>query len=241
MTWDLYNFILANSIIIIGTIFQMVSGVSVGIIISPFLAIISYTLVPTSVIMASLSLTILMAIKYRKFVDTKSIYLIALASILGVVATIFIMKFINTSNLDLLFGSLTLLAVAFSLKIKSIKLRGKFAFFTGFISGLMGSLASVGGHLLAILYQNHKIETIKGSLAFIYTIFSSFMLISFYYSDTLHLEHVISSAYMMPGFIIGFLISPFFISRFNSKYAKPVILILASIGGSILILKHFIF
>jgi uncharacterized membrane protein YfcA len=239
MTWDLYNILLVNGIITIASIFQMVSGISIGIIITPFLALISYTLIPTPIIMASLVLTILMAVKYRKYIDTKSVYLLSFASSMGVVATIIILNFINTNNLNLLFGSLTLLAVLFSLKIKNIHLKGKFAFITGFISGCMGSLASVGGQLLSLLYQNHKLNTIKASLAFIYTIFSSFMLITFYYSGNLHYEQVISGLYMMPGFIIGFLISPLFISKFNSKYIKIVILSLSTLGGIILIIKHF--
>ncbi len=239
MSLDLYSLLLANGIIILGSIFQMISGISVGIIIAPFLALISYTLIPAPVMMASLVLTIMMSIKYRKFVDIKSVYMLSLGVSIGVIATIFILKFIDTSNLNLLFGVLTLLAVFISIKIKNIHLRGKFAFSTAIISGIMGSLASVGGQLLSLLYQNHPLNTVKASLSFIYTIFSLFMLITFYYSGNLHQEQIIFGFYMMPGFIIGFLISPFFVSKFNPNYIKITILFLASFGGVMLIIKHF--
>lgn len=239
MSLDLYSLLLANGIIILGSIFQMISGISVGIIIAPFLALISYTLIPAPIMMASLTLTIMMSIKYRKFVDIKSVYMLSLGVSIGVIATIFILKFIDTSNLNLLFGVLTLLAVFISIKIKNIHLRGKFAFSTAIISGIMGSLASVGGQLLSLLYQNHNLNTIKASLSFIYTIFSLFMLITFYYSGNLHQEQIIFGFYMMPGFIIGFLISPFFVSKFNPNYIKITILFLASFGGVMLIVKHF--
>lgn len=240
MELGLYSFLLANGIIILGSIFQMISGVSVGIIISPFLAIISYTLIPAPVMMASLTLTIMMTIKYRKFIDFKSSYILSFAVSLGVIVAILILKVIDTSNLNLLFGILTLFAVFISIKIKNIHLRGKLAFLTAFTSGVMGSLAAVGGQLLSLLYQNHNLRTIKASLSFIYTIFSSFMLIAFYYSDNLHFEQIVYGFYMMPGFIIGFLVSPFFVSKFNPKYIKATILYLASFGGITLILKHFL-
>jgi uncharacterized membrane protein len=61
MEWTISTFLLANFILIVSSILQMATGVSVGLIIVPFLAMISYTLIPVPVIFGSLALTIMMA------------------------------------------------------------------------------------------------------------------------------------------------------------------------------------
>ena len=217
----------------------MLSGVSPGTIISPFLALISYTMVPIPTMIASLTLTVPMFIKYKKSIDIKSIFVILSGSILGILIIIFIMQFILISNINLLLGSLVLLAVFISLIMPNISPRGKLAFLSGIISSIMGGLAGVGGQILALLYQNEKIETIKASLSLIYVIWTIFLLIGFYYSDNLNISQLWLGLYLTPGFILGFFISPLFVSKFNPKYAKPTILWLSAIGGVMLIVKHF--
>lgn len=217
----------------------MISGISVGIIIAPFLALISYTIIPAPIIIASLSLTLPMAWKYRKFVDLKSVAIVSIGSNIGIFIALFCMPFIVAVNLNLIFGFFTLLAVGISVSMPSISPKGKLAFIAGVVSGVLGSLASVGGQILSLLYQNEKLNTIKASLSLIYVIWSIVLLISFYYSDNLSISQLWLSLCLMPGFIIGFFVSPFFASRFHPKYAKTVILSLSTIGGLMLIWKYF--
>ena len=44
MEWTITTFLLANIILIVASILQMATGVSVGMIIVPFLAMISYSI-----------------------------------------------------------------------------------------------------------------------------------------------------------------------------------------------------
>ena len=83
MQWTLETFLLANFILVVGSILQMATGVSVGMIIVPFLAMISYTLVPVPIIFASLTLTIMMAYKGRKHIDLHNAPSIGLGMLWG--------------------------------------------------------------------------------------------------------------------------------------------------------------
>ena len=65
-------------------------------------------------------------------------------------------------------------------------------------------MAAVGGQILALIVQNHALESIKSTLAFLYTIFSIVMLIIFYLFNVFSYSQMISGFYMMPGFILGF-------------------------------------
>jgi len=237
MVWTIETFLFANFIIAISSILQMATGVSVGIIIVPILAMISFSLVPVPVVFASLALTLLMMYKGREHIDFKNSKEVSIGMILGISISVFILDKIHFDYLGLIFGSFILISVFISLRIKELKLGRSLNYSGGLIAGIMGTMAAVGGQVLALIFQNHKIESIKSTLAFLYTIFSIVMLGIFYYFDNFTYSQMISGLYLMPGFIIGFFISPIFSKYFKTEYSKSIILTMATVGAFILIFK----
>ena len=237
MEWTLATFLLANFILIVSSILQMATGVSVGMIIVPFLAMISYTLIPVPIVFASLTLTLTMAYKGREHIDTKNMSQVSLGMLVGTFVAVYLLHTIHFEYLGLIFGAFILLSVVISVKVKSFELNPLVNYAGGFIAGLMGTMAAVGGQILALLFQNHPLESIKSTLAFLYSIFSVVMLLIFYLVGDFSYEQMVSGFYLMPGFIIGFLIAPLFAKYFNPKYSKVVVLGMATFGASMLILK----
>ena len=240
MIWTIETFLLINFIIIISSILQMATGVSVGMIIVPILALFSYTLIPTPIIFASLVLTIMMAFKGREHIDIHNVYQINIGMFLGIFIAIFLLKNIGFQYLGLVFGIFILISVLISLKLKSFKLSPTINYLGGLAAGTMGAMAAVGGQILAMLFQNHPLESIKATLAFLYTLFSIAMLAIFYYFGQFSYEQMISGLYMMPGFLIGFFIAPIFSKYFNEKYSKVVVLSMATLGSINLIYQSLV-
>jgi len=230
-------YILINFILILGSILQMATGVTAGMIIVPFLAMISYTLIPAPIAFASLALTIMMSYKGRKHIDTNNMLQISLGMLAGILLSIFILKNIKFEHLGLVFGIFILISVFISIKIKSFTLNKSINYSGGFVAGVMGSMAAVGGQILALLFQNHPLESLKSTLAFLYTLFSIVMLFVFYIFGEFSGAQFISGIYMMPGFIIGFFLAPVFSKYFNPKYSKIIVLSMAAFGALALIIK----
>ena len=237
MEWTLEIFLLANFILIVSSILQMATGISVGIIIVPFLAMISYSLLPIPVVFASLTLTVMMAYQGREHIDTDNMPQIGFGMLLGMFVAVYILKNIEVQHLGVLFGLLILISVLISIKVKSFKLGRKINCAGGFMAGLIGTLALSGGQILALLFQNHPLSSIKASLAFLYTLFSLAMLLVFYLVGEFSYEELISGFYLMPGFMIGFFVAPMFSKYFNPKYTKIVVLSMAVFGAFLLIVK----
>jgi len=237
MEFSISSFILANSIIITASVLQMATGVSVGMIIVPFLAMISYALIPAPIVLASLVLTSLMAYKGKQHIDTKNLSQIGAGMLLGIFVSIILLVNIAFEHLGLVYGVFILASVLISIKVKRFTLSPSINYIGGFVSGVMGATALSGGHVLALLFQNHKLESIKATLSFVYTIFSIVLLIVFYINGKFSFDDAILGIYMMPGFLIGYLISPYFVKYFNKEYTKVAVLIMATIGAVILIIK----
>jgi len=231
------TFVLINFILVVSSILQMVTGVTAGMIIVPLLAMISYTLIPVPIAFASLALTIMMTYKGRNHIDTTNIFPIAVGMVAGILFSIFILKNIELKYMGVVFGSAILIAVYFSIKIPTFILTKKISYAGGFIAGIMGATAAVGGKVIALLFQNHPLESLKATLAFLYTLFSLVMLLIFFAFGEFSSSQFISGFYMMPGFIIGFFVAPLFSKYFNPTYSKTVVLLMATLGSLILIGK----
>ncbi len=237
MELTISTFILINFILIVGSILQMATGVTAGMIIVPFLAMISYTLIPVPIAFASLALTIMMAYKGREHIDTKNMLEISLGTLAGILLSIFILKNIKFEHLGVIFGLFILISIFISIRIKSFTLNKRINYVGGFVSGVMGSMSAVGGQILALLFQNHPLESLKATLAFLYTLFSTLMLSMFFIFGEFSYTQFISGIYMMPGFIIGFFLAPIFSKYLNPKHSKTMVLSMATIGAIILIAK----
>lgn len=240
MHFDMNTMVLANFIIVVGSILQMATGVSVGMLIVPFLAMISYTLVPLPVVLASLVLTMMMAYRGRAHIDYANANSVSIGMIAGIFLAVFIFSHLYSDYLGVLFGVLILLSVGISVKIDAFTLSKKMTYLGGLVAGTMGALAAVGGQVLALLFQNHSHESIKATLAMLYTIFSIAMLIIFFLFDHFSVAQLNAGVMMMPGFLIGYLVAPFFVRYFHPQYAKVAVLAMATIGSVLLIAQSLV-
>ena len=186
------------------------------------------------------SLTVMMAYQGREHIDIKNVPQVSLGMVAGILVAIYIFKNTHAEHLGLIFGLFILLSVFISVKVKSFKLGSTINYSAGFIAALMGAIAAVGGQILALVFQNHPLDSIKSTLAFLYTVFTLVMLLLFYLFDAFSYGQMISGLYMMPGFIIGFLVAPMFTKYFNPKYAKSVVLGMATFGALALSVKGVI-
>ena len=240
MELTISTFILINFILIVSSILQMTTGVTAGMIIVPFLAMISYTLIPVPIAFASLALTVMMAYQGRKHIDTKNMLQISIGMLAGILLSIFILKNIKFEYMGIVFGLFILISVFISIKVESFTLNKHLNYTGGFISGVMGSMSAVGGQVLALLFQNHPLESLKATLAFLYTLFSTLMLVIFFIFGEFSYTQFLAGIYMMPGFIIGFFLAPIFSKYFNPKYSKTVVLSMATFGALLLITKSLL-
>lgn len=240
MVWDFNAFFLANFIIVLSSVLQMATGVSVGMLIVPFLAMISYALVPVPIVFASLALTLLMAWQGRKHIDFENALEVSIGMVMGIFIAVFVFANLRSEYLGLLFGSMILISVWISIRIKTFTLGRRITYTGGIVAGTMGAMAAVGGQILALLFQHHPLASIKATLAMLYTIFSVVMLAIFYAFGQFSGEQFISGVMMMPGFLTGFLVAPRFARYFDPKYAKTAVLTMAVIGSVVLIGKSLV-
>ena len=231
------NLIIATLAVVFASVMQASTGLGVGLLLVPLLALIDINYVPGPVILASAVLSFMMMIKEKDHLDVTNIQWVLLGIAFGSLIGVLTLSRVPLELLGVLFGALIVLAVGLSF----LNLRLNFSLPTllgmGTVSGVMGSTAAMGAPVLLLLYQHHNGKALRATLGLIYFI-SSIMMVSFLrFTDQFGLEQIKLGAMLIPGFIIGFLIAQPLARLLDKGYTRPIALLLALGSAFYLIIK----
>ncbi|MFV2058206.1 MAG: sulfite exporter TauE/SafE family protein [Thiohalomonadales bacterium] len=237
MEWTYNNLLFATLTICLGSVLQAATGLGAGLIVVPLLAFISYELIPGPMIFASLSLTAIMTVRGWRHISFAHFSILLPGLLVGIVFAASIIKLLPLNKLGVVYGILIIVAVIFSLFASSVNVTGRWYAAIGALSGFMGTTAAVGAPILALLYQTKRGATLRATLAFLYFVSSIVILLSLHFAGKFSLIEVFWGIYLIPGFIIGYLIAPIFTRWIDRGYARPAVLILSAISAMLLIIK----
>ena len=228
---------LVNAAVCLGAVLQAVTGLGAGLIIVPFLALISTAFIPGPLVFASMSLSLTMLWFGRHFVDYRYVFsILAGVGVGAVTAAIFVAQ-LPVQKMSLIFGTVILAAVAFSLWAPKFRFNRQGGMFAGLVSGLAGTTSGIGAPFLALLYQYHQGPNLRATLALLYTISSVFILTSLYMVDRFGSVEAILGLYLMPGFLLGYFLSPKLTQRIDKHWARVAVLSVSTVSALALIFR----
>lgn len=145
--------------------------------------------------------------KTRGISDPKFIWPLFIASLLGIVPGVYILKVVDGSVLRLLIGIAVLLASAvmarnFTVKITHEKLA---TVLVGILSGFMGGSTSLSGPPVALFLMNQRQnkESFRANLVRYFCLGNIATLIVMYYMGTMDMAVLKLSIYIVPGILLG--------------------------------------
>lgn len=104
------------------------------------------------------------------------------------------------------------------------------------LSGIMGTITSVGAPPLAIIYQDRSPQAARPTLAAFFAAGCAISLAGLYISGWAGMRDLILATIMIPGMIAGLVASQFLKGRFDSRF-RPALLSLSSIAACVLIIR----
>ncbi len=229
LSW--YHWLMATAIMCFGAFVQSTIGFGLAIIAAPLLYMIDPMFVPGPLIACGFLLALAMAMQNFSSLQLRGVATALVGRLPGTYIGILILASISQASLSIGIGAMVLMATLLTWTTFDINpSRGNFLI-AGFLSGVAGTATSIGGPPVAILLQNQKAKEIRGNLAG-YFIFSSLMsttalAISGHYTA----DHILLSAYLVPGLILGFTLDHLAIKTFAMETIRPAILSMCLIAG----------
>jgi len=224
----------ANGVILIGAILQAATGLGSGLMVVPLLALIDPRLVPGPVIFASLALSGVMAWRGRGEFRIASMNVAVLGMALGALAAATVVSVVQTRYSGIAIGGLILLAVAASVVGLRVRITPVNELVAGGLAGFTGTVAAVGGPILALLYQHEHGPRVRAKLAYLYMFGALAAMAILHFTGLFRLPQLVLGLWLMPAFVVGYLASGRVAAFLDRGYTRAAILVVS--GGSAMIL-----
>ncbi len=235
---DLLTFGLASLIVCIGSMIQGSVGIGLGFVAVPLLVLLDPRFVPGPLLLAALFLTLLVSFREYRSIDTKGIKWASLGRLIGTLFATYLLTILPRQHLGMLFAGIIIIAVVLSISGFKLSVNPRSLVGTGALSGFMGTTAAIGGVPLALLYQRYQGPQLRGTLSGIFVIGTIISLIFLGLIGHFGVLEIQLAMVLLPGILLGFLISGKTARLLDEEWIRPTVLILASLSAVAVILKN---
>ncbi len=221
----------------VAAIVQFGLGMGFGLTAAPLLAVLDPELVPASTLLIGLATSAAGAVRERHAIVWREVWIAAAGRLAGIaVATFVLVNLADRGLFSLLFGCMIALAVVLSVAGWRAGFSVRSLLAMGAISGLMGTITSVGAPPLAIVYQDRPAAEARPTLAAFFAVGCALSLAGLYAAGWLGLRELTLAALMSPAVVAGYFASLRLKGRLDRRF-RPALLAIAGIAAAILIVR----
>ena len=224
----------------VGFTLQGAVGFGMGILGSPLLILIDSRMVPGPILASTMLFTVLLIGREHRAIDLGGVRWAVAGRLAGTIPAAVVLAALPADHLRLAFGIIVLLAVAISMSGLAVEPRPATLLTAGVLSGVMGTMASVGGPPMALLYQHASGAQIRGTLSGIFLIGTAMSLTALFFVGRFGPDELRLTCVMTPGAIVGFVISRRIASRLDRGYTRRAVLAVAAGAGLIVIARTLV-
>lgn len=228
---SLLQILLANLVVLAGACLQGVAGYGIGVLAAPLLFLISPLLVPAPLVMNAVLLTIMMLIRNRASLRFREVRYAIGGDVVGTALAGLTLLVMSSQGFQLVFGILIVAAVAVSVGGLRPALTPRSSIIAGAASGYMGTITAVGGPPIAMIYQNEKGPLVRANMSAFFLFASVASMVALFLSGYIGTRELRLAVSIVPGVILGFLLSRGLVQRIPVSALRPLILGIAASAG----------
>lgn len=229
------DLVILTAVIAVGAATQASIGFGLGLIAAPVVALVDPRMVPGSMLFVAVPLSMLVAWRERGALDWKGIRWAVVGRVPGTLLGVFAVAHLPEQQLIIVFSVLILVAVGLSLAGLHVHPEPGTLLGAGLASGFMGTVTSIGGPPMALVYQRHPGDRLRSTLALYFmfgALFSLFMLIVAGQFGTTEME---LGLLLLPGMLLGLSISRLMATVLDRGHTRQAVLGFSAVSSLILL------
>ncbi len=219
------------ALVAIGSCIQASLGFGLGLIAAPLLFLVHPPLIPGPLMASSVALTLVIALREREAIDFRGLGFAFAGRIAGTLAAALVWIALPSGNFDFVFAGLVLLGVALSLSRLRVDPNPLTASVAGALSGFMGTLSSIGGPPMALLYQRASGPRIRGTLSAHFVIGAAVSLAALIAVGRYGRAEIALSIWLIPPVLAGYALSRWVRASVDRAGARPYVLGLSALAA----------
>ncbi len=240
MEFNWTQFLVLSLAMAIGAALQASVGYGMGLLVTPVLILFNPDLIPAPFILAAFLMILLMTLRERQALDFWGLRWVLVGAIPGIIAGTALLSILSQRQFNLAFGVLILFAVALSACGLRFPMRRGVLSAAGFLSGVMGVMGGIGGPPLALVYQDASPDRLRATVSGYFIISTILTLGSLAGVGHFGWEDFQLSLQLIPGVMVGFLLSYVLVKRIGSAPLRPYVLSLSAAAGLVVIAQQIL-
>ena len=223
----------------VGFTLQGSVGFGMGLLGSPILLLVDTRLVPGPILAATMVFTALLTLRERRAIDLGGLRWAVAGRVAGTLPAAALLAALLPEQINLLFGGIVLIAVALSLSGRHVEPGPVSLLVAGALSGIMGTIAAIGGPPMALLYQHAPGARVRGTLSSFFVIGTAISLAALVLVGRFGRAELQLTLALLPGGLFGLIVSRRIASRLDQGYTRPAVLTIAAIAGLMVVVRYF--
>jgi uncharacterized protein len=229
------EYLVALAAVILGAIAQGSIGFGFGTLAAPVLALVDEQLVPGAVLLLGVTIAAAVAWNERGALDWLGIRWALVGRVFGTVAGAYAVTRLDHDATSIALGVVVLFAVAISLTGWHVRPTTSTLVGAGMMSGVMGTVTSVGGPPMALVYQREKAATLRSTLAGFFLFGASLALLALAVSGELTRRQVADGFVLLPGLLVGLALSRLLTPYLDRGWTRAAVLALSTVTATALV------
>jgi len=232
--------VLVTIIISIAATLQGSIGFGMALAANPLLVLIDTAYVPGPMLASAFVLSIMMLIRERDSISLEGLQWAIVGRVFGAIISAGLLLLLDPEWFIILFSFLILFAVLITASGYRISLTKTNLAISGLLAGIMGTIASIGGPPMALVYQRENGSRIRTTLSGFFIAGTIISMITLAIIGKFGMNEIRLTVRLLPGILLGFLLSNKSMKWFEGKYTRTLILVVASVSAVLLIIRQII-
>jgi uncharacterized protein len=225
-----FSFIAAFVAAAAAAVIQGSIGIGFSFLVVPVLALVAPDLLPTTVLLLLLPLSLAIAVRERFSIDTAGLAWIIGGRVAGTALAVPALGAFTADELRPIFGGLIVLMVAVTVSRIRVPFTPATMTVTGFLSGLFSTLAALGGPPLGVLYSSRRASELRSTLGLTFALGLGISLLGLALGGQISRVQLIGAAKLAPALVLGFAVSRRLHGRLDSRLQTVVLAFAALVG-----------
>ncbi|HZD64967.1 MAG TPA: sulfite exporter TauE/SafE family protein [Acidimicrobiales bacterium] len=206
-------------------------GFGINLVAAPLLELVDPRFVPAPLILAGLVSGLLVAVRERGGTDLRGVGWALGGRVPGTVLGLAVVVLVPGPALRGVVAAVVIVAVAASLWGWRLPMTAGSLLGAGVASGVMGTVAGLGGTPMGLVYQDARGPTVRATLARFTVLGAALSLIALAGAGRIGWSQLALAGVLLPGVLVGFLVSARLRPLLDDGRLRPVILALLALAS----------
>ncbi len=222
-----------------GAVIQGSIGFGYALVAVPAMVLLLPWAVPVTPLFLALPMTLLMSAREWRSIDLGGFALITAGRLVGTVGGVVLLVLAPEGYLSMLTGLLISTAALGSFLKPTFEVNKRTRLAGGVASGVVGTVAALGGTPLALVYQDRSGAELRSTLAISFVVGIAMSLVGLGLAGQVEGRHVILALQLLPCLLVGLWVSRWVVERLDERWLRPAVLTFAAAAGLVIILLGY--